>query len=401
MNRILIIGAGGVGQTAARKCAQYGDDFSAICLASRTKSKCDLVRSDLSSHLTTADVDADDVASVVNLIDSFGADLVLNAALPPQNLPIMDACLQTGTHYVDTSAPEPDPSKYEIFCYKWQTDYHDRFVDRGIMALLSFGFDPGVTNLYCAYAAKHLYDEIHSVDILDCNGGSHGHPFATNFNPVTNILEVTQKGIYWQDGKWCEIEPFSIHRSFDFQQIGPREMYVIYHEEMETLVTRLPHLREMRFWMHFSEEYLTHLEVLQNVGLTSMEAVEFEGRQIRPLEFLRQVLPDPASLGSRYSGRTNIGCLFHGVKDGEAKNYYIYNVCEHAKCYEEVKSQAISYTTAVPAVTGARLILNGTLMKPGVYLPEDLDPDPLMDALPDAGLPWHIEDSPQMECHPV
>jgi saccharopine dehydrogenase (NAD+, L-lysine-forming) len=398
MSRVLIIGAGGVGNVMAKKCAQFSDTFTGICIASRTESKCTAIASDIPENIPveTAALDANDSGSVELLIRSLNAEIVLNAALPLQNLPIMEACLAAGAHYVDTSAPEPDPDKYEMFAYRWQREFHDRFAAKGIMGLLSLGFDPGVTNVYCAYAVKHLFDEIHTLNILDCNGGDHGHSFATNFNSITNIQEVTQPAIYWKEGEWVEAPAFSVKQIFDFQQIGKREMFLMYHEEMETLVEHLPGLKEMRFWMHFSDEHLSHVRVLQNVGLTSVEAVEHNGTKVRPLEFLHCLLPDPASLGHRYDGMTNIGCLFEGSKDGSSHRCYLYNVCEHTKAFDEVGSQAVSYTTGVPAVLGAKLLLDGTWKKPGVFMPEQLDPDPFMSAIGDAGLPWMLEEDPNM-----
>ena len=399
MSKAIIIGAGGVSNVIAHKCAQFRDTFSALCIASRTEAKCKVIAERIGARIPaqTRTVDADSTSEVTALIREFNADIVINAALPLQNLPIMEACIESGVHYIDTSAPEPDPDKYEMFAYKWQTDLHSRFQEKGIMALLSLGFDPGVTNVYCAWAAKHLFDELHVVDILDCNGGNHGHPFATNFNPVTNIQEVTQPAVYWKEDEWISAGAFSIKKRFDFQQIGVRDLYLIYHEEIESLVQFLPHIREMRFWMHFSEQYLRHLEVLQNVGLTSIDPVNYEGMQIRPLEFLQCVLPDPASLGDNYTGKTNIGCLFQGIKGGAPRRCYLYNNCDHAEAFEEVSSQAVSYTTGVPAVLGAKLLLEGTWMQPGAVFPEQLDPDPFMDEVGAAGLPWKLEESDALE----
>jgi saccharopine dehydrogenase (NAD+, L-lysine-forming) len=396
MNRILVIGAGGVGSTVVHKCRLLPGLFTEIGLASRSLEKCEAVRQDSERPLFTAAVDASSIASVTALLRDFQPRLVINCALPEHNLVIMEACLQAGVHYIDTSAPEPDPRRYEMFAYRWQLAFREKFRQAGLTALLSMGFDPGVTNIFCSYAAKHLFDEIHSIDILDCNSGSHGLPFATNFNPTVNIQEVIQKGVYWKDGKWKEVEPFSVQMNMDLPEIGRHRMYLIYHEELETLVERIPGIRQARFWMHFNDSYLNHLEVLRNVGLTSLEPVEFNGTQVVPLDFLARLLPDPASLAPGYSGKTNIGCLFKGIKDGHKKTCYLYNVCDHAVCYREIKTQAISYTTAIPAVLAAKLLLDTTWQAAGVHLPEELDPDPFMQQLPDLGLPWTLEENPQM-----
>ncbi|MFH1903720.1 MAG: saccharopine dehydrogenase family protein, partial [Candidatus Omnitrophota bacterium] len=303
---------------------------------------------------------------------------------------IMDACLETGVNYLDTANYEPpDEAK---FCYKWQWEYQERFQKKGVMALLGCGFDPGVTNIFCAYAQKHYFDTIEYVDIMDCNAGEHGHPFATNFNPEINIREITQRGKYWEDGKWVETDPLSVHKSFDFPEIGAREMYLMYHEELESLVNNIEGLKRIRFWMTFGEQYLAHLRVLQNVGMTRIDPVEFEGHQIVPLKFLKAVLPEPSSLGKNYKGKTNIGCLIEGVKDGKKKKVYIYNVCDHAECYREVKAQAISYTTGVPAMIGAMLMLTGAWQGKGVFNVEEMDPDPFMEKLNIHGLPWTIKE---------
>jgi len=390
MSKVLIIGAGGVGSVVTRKCAQVPEVFEEICLASRTVEKCEKIAADIDRPVRTERVDADRTEEVVSLIRDFGPELVVNVALPYQDLSIMDACLETGVNYLDTANYEPpDEAK---FCYKWQWDYQDRFLDKGLTALLGCGFDPGVTNIFCAYAMKHYFDEVNSVDIMDCNAGSHGHPFATNFNPEINIREITQRGKFWEAGEWVETDPLSVHETFDFPGIGPREMYLMYHEELESLVKNLKGLKRVRFWMTFGEEYLTHLRVLENVGMTRIDPVEFEGKSIVPLKFLKAVLPEPASLGENYTGRTNIGCMMEGIKDGRTLKKYIYNICDHAECYREVKSQAISYTTGVPAMIGAMLMLTGVWNKSGVVNVEELDPDPFMDKLNIHGLPWVVED---------
>jgi saccharopine dehydrogenase (NAD+, L-lysine-forming) len=386
MSRVLIIGAGGVGGVVAHKCAQVPLVFSEIVLASRTIEKCERIKSQLDRPIRTAKVDADNASQVASLIRDVKPDLVINVALPYQDLPIMDACLETGVDYLDTANYEPrDEAK---FCYKWQWDYHERFREKGVMALLGCGFDPGVTNVFCAHALKHHFDAIHSVDIMDCNAGDHGHPFATNFNPEINIREVTARGKYFENGRWIETEPMAIHKTFDFPEIGPKEMYLLYHEELESLVKNIPGIKRMRFWMTFSQEYLTHLRVLQNVGMTRIDPVSFEGCEIVPLQFLKALLPEPSSLGVNYKGKTNIGCMIEGVKDDKPKKYYVYNICDHAEAYKEVKAQAVSYTTGVPAMIGALMMLTGAWRGQGVFNVEEFDPDPFMEALGRYGLPW-------------
>ena len=334
-------------------------------------------------------MDADCVPELVALINEFQPDVVLNLALPYQDLTIMDACLETKTHYIDTANYEPlDDAKFE---YSWQWAYRKRFEDAGICALLGSGFDPGVTGVFSAYALKHEFDEIHYIDILDANAGDHGHPFATNFNPEINIREVTANGSYWENGNWIETEPMEIKRVYDFAQIGEKDMYLLHHEELESLGLNITGIKRIRFFMTFGQSYLTHLKCLENVGMTSIKPIDFNGQQIVPLQFLKSVLPDPASLGPRTIGKTNIGCIFQGIKDGVEKTYHLYNVCDHQECYREVQSQAISYTTGVPAMIGAMLVMNGTWNKPGVYNIEQFDPDPFMAALNEWGLPW-IED---------
>jgi saccharopine dehydrogenase (NAD+, L-lysine-forming) len=395
MAKVLIIGAGGVGNVVVKKCAQVPQVFSEIVLASRTKAKCDKIASEISRPVVTEQVDADDSKQVAALIQKHKPDLVINVALPYQDLPIMDACLQTRTHYLDTANYEPkDEAKFE---YKWQWAYHDRYAQAGIMALLGSGFDPGVTNVFCAYAQKHFYDEIHFVDIVDCNAGEHGHPFATNFNPEINIREITQKGKYWENGRWVEIEPMSIRKDIDYPEVGPRASYLLYHEELESLVKHIRGLKRIRFWMTFGEQYLTHLRVLQNVGMTRIDPVEYEGHKIIPLQFLKAVLPDPGSLGINYKGKTCIGCIFDGVKDGRRRQMMIYNVCDHAECYREVGAQAVSYTTGVPAMIGAKMMLEGKWKGAGVFNMEQFDPDPFMEDLNRYGLPWKVLDGKRLE----
>jgi saccharopine dehydrogenase (NAD+, L-lysine-forming) len=386
LSKVLIIGAGGVGGVVTHKCAQVPEVFSEIVLASRTLEKCEKIRDQLSRPIEIARVDADNTAELVELIRRVSPKLVINVALPYQDLTIMDACLETGVDYLDTANYEP-PDEAR-FCYKWQWDYQDRFRERGIMALLGCGFDPGVTNIFCAHARKHHFDEIHTIDIMDCNAGDHGHPFATNFNPEINIREVSARGKYFEDGQWIETEPLSVHKTFDFPEIGPREMYLMYHEELESLARNIPHVKRIRFWMTFSREYLTHLRVLENVGMTRIDPVVFQGCEIVPLQFLKALLPEPSSLGANYRGKTNIGCMIEGIKDGKPRKYYIYNVCDHAECYREVKAQAVSYTTGVPAMIGAMMMLTGQWKGRGVFNVEELDPDPFMEKLGRHGLPW-------------
>lgn len=392
MSKVLIIGAGGVGSVVTHKCAQVPEVFSEICLASRTLEKCERIKKHTGASIQTAQLDADNSNKVVELIKGFGPDLVINVALPYQDLSIMNACLETGVDYLDTANYEPpDEAK---FCYKWQWDYHERFRGKGIMALLGCGFDPGVTNIFCAYAQKKHFDRIHYIDIMDCNGGDHGHPFATNFNPEINIREITQRGKYWEKGEWKETDPLSVHKTFDFPGVGPREMYLMHHEELESLVKHIKGLKRIRFWMTFGEEYLTHLRVLQNVGMTRIDAIEFEGHQVVPLKFLKALLPDPATLGAGYNGKTCIGCMIEGVKERKPAQYYIYNICDHAECYREVGSQAVSYTTGVPAMIGAMLMLTGVWRGKGVFNIEEMDPVPFMEKLPVYGLPWVEQELP-------
>ena len=390
MSKVLIIGAGGVGGVVTHKVAQMPEVFSEICLASRTESKCKAIAGQLKRKIKTARVDADQPQEVIRLIRKFDPDVLINVALPYQDLSIMEACLVTGVDYLDTANYEhPDKAKYE---YKLQWRQHKAFRDRGILALLGCGFDPGVTNIFCAYAQKHYFDEIHTVDIMDCNAGSHGKVFATNFNPEINIREITQRGRYWEKGLWKETAPLTIHKTFDFPGIGPKEMYLMYHEELESLVKHLKGLKRIRFWMTFGEQYLTHLRVLQNVGLTSIVPVVVEGRKIVPLRFLKAVLPEPASLGAHYKGKTNIGCMIEGVKNGKKRTIYIYNVCDHAKSWKEVKAQAISYTTGVPAAIGAKMMVTGTWCDAGVFNVEQFNPDPFMEELSLRGLPWVVKE---------
>ncbi|TDB03243.1 saccharopine dehydrogenase family protein [Halomonas marinisediminis] len=388
MSKVLIIGAGGVGGVVTHKCAQHPEVFSEIMLASRNEAKCQAVAEQLDRPIQTAQVDADDVEALVALIESFKPDVLIHVALPYQDLTIMEACLRTGVPYLDTANYEhPDEAKFE---YKEQWAFQERYAKAGNMATLGCGFDPGMTNIYCAYAQKNLFDEIHRIDILDANGGDHGYPFATNFNPEINIREITAKGRYWEKGEWKETAPLAEKRTFDFDGIGEKDIYLLYHEEMESLCQNIKGLERIRFWMTFSDKYITHLKVLENVGMTSIEPIEVNGTEIAPLEFLKAVLPDPASLGPRTKGKTNIGIIADGIKDGKRRKVHIYNICDHEQCYAEVKSQAISYTTGVPAVTGAMLMLAGIWKGDGVFNVEQLDPDPFMARIGEMGLPWQV-----------
>jgi saccharopine dehydrogenase (NAD+, L-lysine-forming) len=394
--RIMIIGAGGVSTVAAHKCAQVPEVFKEIMVASRTVSKCEAIGEDIKRRygreIQTAQVDADNVPELSGLIKKFRPDVVLNLALPYQDLHIMDACLETGVHYIDTANYEPPDEAH--FEYSWQWAYQEKFRDRGIMAILGSGFDPGVTNVFTAYAQKHIFDEINYLDILDCNAGSHGHPFATNFNPEINIREVTQVVRHWEKGKWIEtpaiIEEGSIHFSFDYPVAGSQESYLLYHEELESLVKNVKGLKRARFWMTFSENYLNHLRVLRNVGMTRIDEVVYEGQKIVPIKFLKALLPEPASLGTGYTGKTVIGNIMTGKKEGKIITRYIYNVCDHGEAFRETGTQAIAYTTGVPAMIGAIMLLTGVWQGTGVFNVEQLDPDKFMEALNTYGLPWQV-----------
>ena len=388
MGRVLIIGAGGVGTVVAKKVAQNSDVFTEIMLASRTKSKCDKIASEITNvKIQTAAVDADNVPELVALMKSFKPELVINVALPYQDLHIMDACLEAGVNYLDTANYEPlDEAKFE---YSWQWAYKQRFEEAGLTAILGCGFDPGVTGVFTAYAAKHHFDEIHYLDIVDCNGGDHHKAFATNFNPEINIREITQKGKYYEDGQWRETEPQEIHKPLTSPNIGVRESYLLYHEELESLVKNFPTIRRARFWMTFGQEYLTHLRVMQNIGITRIDPVLYNGVEIVPIQFLKAILPNPGELGENYTGETSIGCRIRGIKDGKEKTYYVWNNCSHQAAYQETGAQGVSYTTGVPAMIGAMMFFKGLWRRPGVYNVEEFDPDPFMEQLMKQGLPWH------------
>jgi len=415
MSRLMIIGCGGVASVAIHKCCQNSEVFDEIMIASRTVSKCDALKAKLEkiskTKITTAKVDADSVPELVALIKSYQPDAVLNLALPYQDLTIMDACLECGVDYIDTANYEAedinDPvfkARYDKRCkelgfsayfdYSWQWDYQDKYKNAGLTALCGTGFDPGVTSVFAAYAKKHYFDEIHTIDILDCNGGDHGYPFATNFNPEINLREVSAPGSYMENGKWIEIPAMSIKREYDFEGVGMKDMYLLHHEEIEALGRNMPEVKRIRFFMTFGQSYLTHMKCLENVGMLSTEPVNFNGTQIVPIQFLKELLPDPASLGPRTVGKTNIGCIFTGIKDGKERSIYIYNVCDHQECYKEVESQAISYTTGVPAMIGAMMVVTGQWKKPGVFTTDEFDPDPYMEALNKWGLPWVVDENP-------
>ena len=415
MGRVLIIGCGGVASVAIQKCCQNSAVFQEILIASRTKAKCDalkqLLEGKTDTKITTAQVDADNKEEVVALIQHYKPDLVMNIALPYQDLTIMEACLACKVNYMDTANYEPENidepawrAAYEKRCkeegfsayfdYSWQWAYKKKFEEAGITALLGSGFDPGVTQAYCAYALKHEFDSIETIDILDCNGGDHGYAFATNFNPEINLREVSAPGSYWENGKWVEVPAMSVKRVYDFDQVGTKDMYLLHHEEIESLAKNIPGVKRIRFFMTFGQSYLEHMRCLEDVGMLSATPITYEGKEIVPIQFLKALLPDPASLGPRTKGKTNIGCIFTGKKDGKDKTYYLYNVCDHQACYKEVGSQAISYTTGVPAMIGAMMLLTGRWKKPGVFTVEEFDPDPYMEALDRWGLPWQESHAP-------
>ena len=418
MSRVLIIGCGGVASVAIQKCCQNDATFNEICIASRTVSKCDALKAKIEAEgrsktvITTAALDADNKDEVLALIKKYQPDAVLNLALPYQDLTIMQACLEGGVHYIDTANYEPEDTDdpewraiYEKRCkdlgftayfdYSWQWAYQEHFEKAGLTALCGSGFDPGVTSVFTAYALKHYFDEIHEIDILDCNGGDHGYPFATNFNPEINLREVSANGSYWENGHWVETKPMEIKRVYDFPQVGQKDMYLLHHEEIESLAKNIPNVKRIRFFMTFGQSYLTHMKCLENVGMLSTTPINFNGTEIVPIQFLKALLPDPASLGPRTVGKTNIGCIFTGIKDGKKKTIYIYNVCDHQECYKELGSQAISYTTGVPAMIGAALVANGTWRNAGARTIEEFDPDPFMDMLNQWGLPWVVDENPQ------
>ncbi|MDG2271710.1 MAG: saccharopine dehydrogenase family protein [Halioglobus sp.] len=389
MSKVMIIGAGGVGGVVAHKCAQLSDVFTEIVLASRTETKCKAIAGQLSRPISTAQVNADNVPALVELLRQEKPELVINVALPYQDLTIMDACLEAGVHYLDTANYEPiDTAQFE---YRWQWDYQQRFVDAGLTALLGCGFDPGATNVFTAYLAKHYFDDIYELDIIDVNGGDHGYPFATNFNPEINIREVSAECRHWENGEFVTTAAMSKKARYTCpDDVGTFNIYRMYHEELESLSKHFPSLKRAQFWMSFSDSYLQHLHVLENVGLTGIAPVEYQGQSIVPIQFLAHLLPEPSTLGARTKGKTCIGCIVRGVKEGQEKVMYIYNICDHQHCYEEVQSQAISYTTGVPAIIAAKMILDGNWREPGVWNIEQRDPDPFMEDMNRYGLPWKV-----------
>ena len=390
MTTTLIIGAGGVGRVVAHKCVMNKDVFGRIILASRSIGRCETIKDELNGAIEITTVDADKTEDVIKLIKETGANIVINVALPYQDLTIMDACIATNTPYLDTANYEhPDEAKFE---YKLQWERDAKFNEAGIMGLLGSGFDPGATNVFCAYAQKHYFDEIHTIDILDCNAGDHGYAFATNFNPEINLREVSANGRYWEDGKWIETKPLEIMQVWDYPEVGPKDSYLLYHEEMESLVQNIKGLKRIRFFMTFGQSYIKHMEVLQNVGMLGIEPIEHQGQKIIPIEFLKTLLPDPASLGARTKGKTNIGIVAEGIKDGKSRKIYIYQVKDHEECYAETKSQGVSYTTGVPAIIGAKLMLKGIWSGKGVFNMEQMDPDPFMDEMNMQGLPWQVKE---------
>ena len=390
MGKVVIIGAGGVGTVVAHKCAQHPEVFNEIVIASRTKSKCDALAAKIGAkNITTDSVDADEVDQIVELFNRHKPDICINVALPYQDLTIMEACLKCGVNYLDTANYEPKDEAH--FEYSWQWAYRKRFEDAGLTAILGCGFDPGVSAVFTAYAAKHHFKEMHYLDIVDCNAGNHGKAFATNFNPEINIREITQKGKYWEDGKWVETENLEIHKPLNYPNIGERESYLLYHEELESLVQNFPTIKRARFWMTFGQEYLTHLRVIQDIGMARIDPVMYNGQEIIPIQFLKAVLPDPGSLGENYTGETSIGCRIRGIdKQGKESTYYIYNNCSHEEAYKETGAQAVSYTTGVPAMVGAYMFLTGKWVMPGVHNVEEFDPDPFLEKLAVSGLPWHV-----------
>lgn len=408
MSRVIIIGCGGVATVAAWKCSQLSDVFESVLIASRTKSKCDELAAKIQpttkTKITTAHVDANSVEELVKLFKEFKPDMVLHLGMPFHNLNIMDACLECNCHYLDTAAYEPenvdDPiwkSRYEkrrkekgfaaYFDYSYQWEYKKKFEDKGLIAVLGCGFDPGITQAYVAYAKKHQFDTIDTLDILDCNGGDHGYPFATNFNPEINLREVSAPGSYYENGSFHEIPAMSVKTQYNFDGVGLKDMYLLHHEEVESIALNYPEIKRIRFYMTFGQSYITHMNCLENVGLLGTTPINYNGQEIVPIQFLKALLPDPASLGPRTHGNTNIGCIFTGKKDGKEKKYYIYNICSHEKSYEEVGSQAVSYTTGVPAMCGALMVLTGKWTEIGVHTVEEFNPDPFIDALNKYGLP--------------
>ena len=415
MSRVIIIGCGGVAKVAIHKCCQLDDVFTDLLIASRTKEKCDEVKKELEgktkTRIETRKIDANSFDELVKLFKEYKPEVVLNLGMPYQNLIIMDACLECNCHYLDTAAYEPEDvneavwrERYEkrvkeknfsaYFDYSYQWEYKEKFEKKGLIALLGCGFDPGVSQAYVAYAKKHEFDTIDEIDILDCNGGDHGYPFATNFNPEINLREVSSPGAYYENGKWITIPALSVHGKYNFDGVGVKDIYLLHHEEIESIAKNYPEIKRIRFYMTFGESYIRHMKCLENVGMLSTKAIDFNGTKIVPIQFLKALLPDPATLGKRTVGKTNIGCIFKGKKDGVNKTYYIYNVCDHQESYKEVGSQAVSYTTGVPAMCGALMILKGYWKEPGAKTVEEFDPDPFIEALDKYGLPKRESHNP-------
>ncbi|MES0863107.1 saccharopine dehydrogenase family protein [Ruegeria sp. SCPT10] len=396
MGKTLVVGAGGVSHAAVHKMAMNSDIFTEITLASRTKSKCDAIAAAVKDRfgveIKTAELDAYKVEDTVKLIKETGAEILVNLALPYQDLVLMDACLEAGIHYLDTANYEPeDEAKFE---YHWQWAYQERFKAAGLTAILGSGFDPGVTSVFAKWLKKHKLDTIRQIDVLDANGGSNDQEFATNFNPEINLREVLAEVRHWENGAW-QHSPAMTHKvEFDFPAIGPKNMYLMYHEELESLSTHFPEIERARFWMTFGDAYITHAKVLENVGMTRIDPVMHDGKEIIPIQFLKTLLPDPGDLGAETKGKACIGDIATGqAKDGLGeKTYYIYNICDHEECYAEVGSQAVSYTTGVPAMIGAAQVLKGNWREPGVWNMEQLDPDDFMDMLNTHGLPWQVHE---------
>ncbi len=394
---ILIIGAGGVSTVATTKCAMNIDTFEKITLASRTISKCDAmaksIKETVGVDIDTESIDADNVPALIELIKKLNPKVVLNVALPYQDLTIMDACSATNTHYIDTANYEhPDEAKFE---YKEQWARNDDFEKENLTALLGSGFDPGVTGVFVKYIQENYLDSIEYIDIMDCNAGDHGYPFATNFNPEINLREVSSNGRYWQRdsdgiGKWIETKPLEIRVDHDYPEIGVKPSYLLYHEELESLCKNIKGVKRIRFFMTFGDSYIQHMNCLENVGMLGIKPVMHKGVEITPIEFLSTLLPDPASLGPRTIGKTNIGCICEGLKDGIRKKFYIYNICDHQECYKETGAQAVSYTTGVPAMIGTKLVYNGTWDLKGARNVEEFSSKPFMDELTTQGLPWKV-----------
>lgn len=389
MAKVLVVGAGAVGQVTVCKLAQRPDLFPEIVVASRTLAKCKkLAEKHPQTRIIPEELNADNVSETVALLQRHKPALLLNLALPYQDLPLMDACLEAGVDYLDTASYEPPTMPFYEYKYQWA--YQERFQKAGLTAVLGIGFDPGVTNAFVAYAAKELFDEIHYLDIVDCNAGDHGRPFATNFNLEINLREITQTGRYYENGKLIEVPPLSVWQDVRFPEIGIRRAYLIFHEELESLVKHFPTLRRARFWMTFSEQYLMHLRAFMNVGLTRIDPVDYEGHPVVPIKFLQKLLPDPSTLAPDYKGWVSIGVQLRGIYRGKPRTAFIYTNIRHEWAYQDCEAQAVAYTAGVPPAVAAELICTGIWKKPGVWNVEQLDPIPLLERLPEAGLPWKV-----------